>query len=245
VLQRILGAAKAVADKHGVSLANVAVRWVLEQPAVGAVIVGARPGEREHRDDNRAVFGFALDADDHALLNAALAGATPLAGDCGDEYRRAPFLTASGDLSDHLDSLPPVYPLQVVDARRSRVDSGSQWETLAGYSRALRDGDRIVVSGTTATHGAGRVVCPGDAEAQAVYILDKICAAIEALGGRIDDVMRTRVYLRDAAQWQGVAEAHGRVFADVRPANTMIGGAVLIGDYEVEIEAEAVVGERC
>ena len=242
-LQRILGAAASVARKHGVSVANVAVRWVLEHPAVGAVIVGARPGEREHRDDNRAVFGFALDADDHARLDDALAQAQVLPGDCGDEYRRAPFLTASGDLSHHLERLPPVYPVEVIvpDAPRLRVATGSVWEGLAGYARALRDGDRILVSGTTATHGAGRVVAPGDAEAQTVYILDKIAASLEALGGRIDDVIRTRVYLRDAAQWRGAAEVHGRCFGAVRPVNTMLGGASLIGDYEVEIEAEARV----
>ena len=242
-LQRILAAAQAVATRHGVSVANVAVRWVLEHVAVGAVIVGARPGEREHRDDNRALFGFSLDAEDQARLGDALATTTMLPGDCGDEYRRPPFLTASGDLSHHLDRLPPAYRVEVLDAERPRmrVDSGSRWEPLAGYARALRDGDRILVSGTTATHGAGRVVAPGDAEAQAVYILDKIAASIEALGGRLEDVLRTRVYLRDAAAWQGVAELHGRYFGAVRPVNTMLGGAALIGDYELEIEAEARV----
>jgi enamine deaminase RidA (YjgF/YER057c/UK114 family) len=74
-----------------------------------------------------------------------------------------------------------------------------------------------------------------------VYILDKIAASVEALGGRLDDVLSTRVHLRDAAQWRGVAEVHGRYFGAVRPVNTMLGGASLIGDYEVEIEAEARV----
>jgi aryl-alcohol dehydrogenase-like predicted oxidoreductase/enamine deaminase RidA (YjgF/YER057c/UK114 family) len=249
VLQDILQAARRVADKHRVSVANVAVRWVLEHDAVGAVIVGARPGEREHRDDNRAVFSFALDSQDLAWLDAALANATPLPGDCGDEYRRAPFLTASGDLSHHLETIEPVYAVRAAtdgEGQRSLVDSGSQWESMAGYSRALRDGDRIVVSGTTATHGAGTVICPGDAEGQTVFILDKIKASIEALGGRLADVIRTRIYVRDANQWQGVAQVHGRYFGDIRPVNTMIGGAVLIGDYEVEIEAEAVTrSTRC
>lgn len=242
-LQRVLAAAQAVATRHGVSVSNVAVRWVLEHPAVGAVIVGMRPGEREHRADTMKLFGFALDAEDHARLNDALASTLPQAGDCGDEYRRPPFLTASGDLSHHLDALPPVYPVQELDAARGRrhVNTGSVWEPLAGYSRAVRDGNRIFVSGTTATHGSGRVVAPGDAAAQAVYALDKIAASIEALGGRMDDVVRTRVYLRDAAQWQGVAEAHGRAFGHVRPANTLLGGLQLIGGYEVEIEAEAVL----
>ncbi len=242
-LQRILHGAHRVAQRHHVSIANVALRWVLDQPAVGAAIVGARLGERQHRDDNRAVFQLRLDAADHDCLNQALAEATLLPGDCGDEYRRAPFLTASGDLSHHLEALPAAYPVQASSATpaRQQVSTGSSWEALAGYSRALRSGARIVVSGTTAAHSDGRVVCPGDAEGQAVYILDKISAALHALGGRLDDVLRTRIYLRDAAHWPGVAEVHGRYFGAVRPANTLIGGVQLIGPYDVEIEAEAEV----
>ena len=240
-LQRVLAAAHAVARRHGVSVANVAVRWVLQQPAVGAVIVGARPGEREHRDDNRAVFGFALDADDLARLDDALAGTTPLPGDCGDEYRRPPFLTASGDLSHHLAALPPVYPVHAAEGGRRRVDSGSLWEPLAGYCRALREGSRILVSGTTATHGAGRVVCPGDAEGQAVYILDKIVAAIEALGGRREHVVRTRVYVRNTYDWEDVALAHGERFRHILPANTLVQAELVGEEYLVEVEAEAVV----
>ena len=76
---------------------------MLEHPAVAAAIVGARLGERRHTDDNLAVFSFALDEDDRARIDEALASTTPLTGDCGDEYRKAPFLTASGDLSHHLE----------------------------------------------------------------------------------------------------------------------------------------------
>ena len=110
----------------------------------------------------------------------------------------------------------------------------------AGYSRAIRLGERILVSGTTATHGAGEVVCPGDAAGQTVYILDKIAASLSALGASLDDVIRTRIYLRDTAQWEGVSRVHGRYLGHIRPANTLV-GAALVGDYEVEIEAEAVV----
>jgi enamine deaminase RidA (YjgF/YER057c/UK114 family) len=78
-------------------------------------------------------------------------------------------------------------------------------------------------------------------QGQTVYVLDKIAACIEALGGTLADVVRTRVYVRDVAQWQAVAEVHGRRFREIRPANTLV-GAQLVGDYEVEIEAEAVVG---
>lgn len=72
------------------------------------------------------------------------------------------------------------------------------WEPLAGYARAVRVGDRILVSGTTATHGAGEAVCPGDVAGQTTYVLDKLAASLAALGGRLDDVVRTRVYLRSA-----------------------------------------------
>ncbi len=91
--QTILRAASDIARKHGVSLSNVASRWVLEHEAVAATIIGARLGESEHRDDNLNVFRFALDAEDHALLDAAFASTKQIPGDCGDEYRKPPFLT--------------------------------------------------------------------------------------------------------------------------------------------------------
>jgi aryl-alcohol dehydrogenase-like predicted oxidoreductase/enamine deaminase RidA (YjgF/YER057c/UK114 family) len=241
VLQDILAAAKAVADKHRVSVSNVAVRWVLEHEAVAAVIVGARLGESEHRADNLRVFSFALDEEDRARLDEALARAREIPGDCGDEYRRPPYLTASGDLSHHIAGFPPVWRPIEMSPGRLRVDSGSVWEPIAGHCRAVRVGDRILVSGTTATHGASTVICPGDAEAQTVYILDKIGAAIEALGGRLEDVVRTRVYLRDASVWEPVSRVHGRRFGAIRPANTLVEVSRLVGDYEVEIEAEAVM----
>ncbi len=243
-LQQVLQAAYAVAQKHGVSIANVATRWVLQQPAVAAVIVGARLGEREHRDDNLRVFSFALDNEDQAQFDAALAHTRRIPGDCGDEYRKPPFLTASGDLSDHLERLPAVFePVDVPGAPgRARVSSGSVWEPLAGYSRAVRDGDRIFVSGTTATHGAGQLVGAGDAAAQATYILDKVAAAISSLGGHIEDVVRTRVYLSDINDWEAVSRVHGRFFGDIRPANTLLQVGALVGaGYLVEIEAEAVL----
>jgi enamine deaminase RidA (YjgF/YER057c/UK114 family) len=235
-LQAILGAAAKVAKKHGVSTANVATRWVLEQPAVGAIIVGARLGEREHRTDNLKVFGFSLDDSDRKVLDEAFSKTKGLPGDCGDEYRRPPYLTASGDLSHHLRAENG----RAADRKHRRhFSSATKWEPMAGYSRAVRVGSRILVSGTTATHGAGTIVCRGDVEGQAVYTLDKIAAAIEALGGRLEDVVRTRVYLKDASKWEPVARVHGRYFGDIRPANTMIGVADFVGDYEIEIEAEA------
>ena len=238
----VLGALATIAQRHGVSLSNVANRWVLDHPAVACAIIGARPGERDHRSDNRRAFGWTFDAQDHLLLESALAVTRPVPGDCGDEYRRPPFLTASGDLSHHLAALPRCYAAQRVagNASRYRVDSGSQWEPLAGYSRAVRTGDRILVSGTTATHGTQTVIAPGDAAAQTTYALDKIAASLAALGGTLDDVVITRVYLADAADCEAVARVHGRYFGTVRPANVFVEVGRLIGDYRVEIEAEAM-----
>ncbi len=242
-LQAVLRAAHAVARRHGVSMANVATRWVLEHPAVAAVIVGARLGEAEHRADNGRPFAFALDEEDRATLDGAFAQTAPVPGDCGDEYRVPPFLTASGDLSHHLRSLPAAMETMPDPARpgRSRVFSGSEWEPVAGYCRAVRDGTRILVSGTTATHGRDRVVAPGDAGAQTTYVLDKIAAAVRALGGDPADILRTRLYLREAADVGAAARAHGRHFAASPPANTTLVAGGLIGDFRVEIEAEAVV----
>jgi enamine deaminase RidA (YjgF/YER057c/UK114 family) len=241
--QTVLQAAADVAVKHGVSIANVATRWVLENEAVAGVIIGARLGEARHTDDNLKLFGFSLDDADHSKLNTAFAATTPLPGDCGDEYRKPPFLTASGDLSHHLDAMPSAVTVQDVPGRpgERRVLSGSEWEDVAGYCRAHRIGDRILVSGTTATAGVDRAVAPRDAGAQTTFILDKISAALTALGASMEDVVRTRVYLSDATDVLAVSKAHGRIFADIKPANTLFAIDQLIGDYKVEIEAEAIV----
>ena len=242
-LQDLLRTLAEVADKHGVSVSNVASRWVLDHDAVAAVIVGARLGENDHSADNLRVVGLALDVEDRAAIAAATGALRPIPGDCGDEYRRPPFLTASGDLSHHLDALPPVMAVAASPSRpdRTLAASGSVWEAKAGFSRAIRTGGRILVSGTTATDPAGGVVCEGDAEGQAVYVLDKIAGAIASLGGRIEDVVRTRVYLADADDWEAVSRVHARYFGEVRPANTLLAVGGLIGPYRVEIEAEAEV----
>jgi aryl-alcohol dehydrogenase-like predicted oxidoreductase/enamine deaminase RidA (YjgF/YER057c/UK114 family) len=246
IFQNILRAVASVAEKHGVSIANVATRWVLDQPAVAAVIIGARIGESEHRSDNLRTFALTLNDSDRKIIETALAAAKPIPGDCGDEYRRPPYLTASGDLSHHLKDIGQFFHAIAVSDRplRLRVDTGSVWEGICGYSRAVRVGDRILVSGTTATHGSGEIICKGDPHGQTVYILDKLAASIRALGGSLEDIVRTRVYMRDVTQWEQVARVHGRYFGAIRPANTLIEISNLVGEYDVEIEAEAVL-ERC
>ncbi len=242
-LQAILRAAQDIARKHGVSIPNVATRWVLEQPHVAGVIIGARLGENMHTADNQRLFSFALDAEDHAHLSDAVMGSSPIPGDCGDEYRKPPFLTASGDLSHHLEQVPKLFAAEPVagDPGGARVSSGSEWEDIAGYCRARQVGDRILVSGTTATAGSDRAVASGDAGAQTTFIFDKICAALSAFGASAENVVRTRIYLTDEADVMAVSKAHGRVFGAIKPANTLVVVAKLIGDYRVEIEAEAVM----
>lgn len=239
--QGVLRAADRIAKKHGVSISNVASRWVLEHAHVAGVIVGVRLGENEHRADNARLFQFALDAEDTALLNAAFAQTNAIPGDCGDEYRQPPFLTASGDLSHHLSQIPSVLTVETDPMGRMRAFSGSKWEPIAGYCRALREGDRIVVSGTTATHGHDHDVAPGHARAQTTYILDKIAAALTALGGKMSDIIRTRTYVAGDADVMGASEAHGRFFGAYPPANTTFIVGRLVGDFRVEIEAEAIV----
>lgn len=241
--QTVLHVLARVAERHKVSVSNIASGWVLDHDSVAAIIVGARLGENDHTGDNAELTRLHLDDADRAEIDAALAGLTPIPGDCGDEYRQPPFLTASGDLSHHLDALPPVMRVTSAPARpdRPRASSGSIWEEKAGFSRAIRHGDRILVSGTTATAPDGTPVCTGDAAGQAVYILDKIAAAISSLGGQLADVVVTRIHLAHVEDWEAVSAVHARYFGEVRPANTLLGAGGLIGEYLVEIEAEAMV----
>ncbi|HRJ68845.1 MAG TPA: aldo/keto reductase [Beijerinckiaceae bacterium] len=239
--QTVLKAATEIARKHGVSVSNVATRWVLQQRRVAGIIVGARLGEAMHAEDNRRLVSFTLDEADCALLDRAFAATTPIPGDCGDEYRRPPFLTASGDLSHHLDQIEKPFRRHPAMSGAERVLTGSSWEDIAGYCRAQRIGDRILVSGTTAVAGLSRAVAPADAGAQTTYILDRIIASVTSLGGRVEDIARTRIYITDEADVLAISRAHGRVLGAIKPANTLVRVAGLIGDHRVEIEAEAIV----
>ncbi len=125
---------------------------------------------------------------------------------------------------------------------RDAFTDGLAIEEMAGYTRAVRVGDRILVSGTTATGPDGQVVGAGDAVEQTRFVLDKIERAIGRLGGSLRDVVRTRVYLRDLADWQAVAQVHGARFREIRPANTLVRAEMVGEEYLVEIEAEAVIG---
>jgi enamine deaminase RidA (YjgF/YER057c/UK114 family) len=125
---------------------------------------------------------------------------------------------------------------------RQTISSGTHWEDIAGYSRALRVGNMVYVAGTTATDAEGHPVGEGDIAAQTAFILQKIERALHKAGASMQDVVRTRIYITDKTQWEPVAREHGRVFADIRPVNTLVEVSGLIGNsYLVEIEVEAII----
>ena len=125
---------------------------------------------------------------------------------------------------------------------RQNISSGTTWETIAGFSRAVRIGNVIHVSGTTATDENGNVVGLNDPYAQTSYIIRKIERALNQAGASLTDVIRTRIYVTDVNKWETVARAHGEFFSQIRPANTLVEVSALVGDgYLVEMEAEAVI----
>ena len=234
--QGVLRAARRVADRYGVSIANVAARYVLEQPGVAGVIVGARPGERSHLEDNLRLFDFSLDERSLAELTEAQTGLDPIPGDCGDEYRRPPYLTASGDLHHHVTRFPAPYAAR-------RTERGIELAPEAGFGEAVRTGNQIRIRGVAPTH-RGRVMGGDDVRAQTHFALDRAEGALQSLDAGLADVVRIDARAREE-DWPGVKavllERLPPVGGDSMVRDHYVGGLRPTTSHRVEIDLRAQV----
>ena len=127
---------------------------------------------------------------------------------------------------------------------RIKYSSGTKWEPIVGYSRAVRVGNIVHVAGTTATDQQGNSVGIGDARAQTIQVLNNIKRALESVGARLEDVVRTRIYVTDITKWEEIGKVHGEFFRQILPATTMVEVKSLVNPQMlVEIEVEAIVDE--
>jgi enamine deaminase RidA (YjgF/YER057c/UK114 family) len=128
---------------------------------------------------------------------------------------------------------------------RQNISSGTPWEAAHGYSRAVRIGNHVYVSGTTASDEQGNVFGESDMYAQTVYIIEKIARALKEAGASLEDVVRTRIFVTDISRWEEVARGHTQFFQHIRPVSTLVEISKLVNEKQmVEIEVDAIIGER-
>lgn len=238
--QQFLRGIDEVSTKHGTPMAAVAMRAILNQEAVAAVVVGARLTRSEHIEDTLKVFELSLDDEDQKTIARAQKYLKPLSRDCGDEVRKPPYLTATGLPAYRTEDAPPPYPVRPGPKGRTLVVPGDDEERPKGFCLAHRLDNSVWVSGTQASRD-GKIVGGNDVIAQFHFIIDRIEGALHSLGATLDDVVRTRVLVRNAFDAEDVARAYQLRFRSIMPANTLAQGSPIGEEYLVEVEAEAVV----
>jgi aryl-alcohol dehydrogenase-like predicted oxidoreductase/enamine deaminase RidA (YjgF/YER057c/UK114 family) len=231
-----------ISKKLDLSIAQLASLYIKEEFQCNSVIIGARLGELEHITENKQVSNMSLDEESKGAIAALINEFKSVNGDCGDEYRYPPFLTASGDLSHHIASFPPAFQVKDEGNGRYSASSGTIWEAFAGYSRAVKKGNQVFVSGTTATQGS-LVIGGNSPDSQMHFVLDKIEGALKSMNATMRDVVRTRIFVSDVQHWEAIARVHGKRFEGINPTNTLVVAKLIGEEYLVEVEVDAIINE--
>ena len=240
--QDLLKQLDGISKKLDLSIAQLASLYIKDEFHCNSVIIGARLGELEHITENKQVSNMALDEESKAAISALIKEFKSVNGDCGDEYRYPPFLTASGDLSHHIASFPPAFQVKDEGNSRYSASSGTIWESFAGYSRAVKKGNHVFVSGTTATQGS-LVIGGNSPDSQMHFVLDKIEGALKSMNATMRDVVRTRIFVSDVQHWEAIARVHGKRFEGINPTNTLVVAKLIGEEYLVEVEVDAITNE--
>ena len=240
--QDLLKQLDGISKQLDLSIAQLASLYIKEEFHCNSVIIGARLGELEHITENKQVSNMGLDEESKLEIAHCLKQFNSVNGDCGDEYRYLPFLTASGDLSHHIASFPPAFQVKDEGNSKYSASSGTIWESFAGYSRAVKKGNHVFVSGTTATQGS-LVIGGNSPDSQMHFVLDKIEGALKSMNATMRDVVRTRIFVSDVQHWEAIARVHGKRFEGINPTNTLVVAKLIGEEYLVEVEADAITNE--